>query len=694
MSIVTNYPSWYILLCLLAGAGCTWLLYRRAPLLKEAGAWWGRTLVVSRFLVISLLAFLLLGPMLRTVSREVEKPIVLVAVDESASILNAPDSMVRKERITADIRQLQEGLGDDYDLRLLAFGDRVRTNPEFAFRDRATDFSKLYDQVDVQFSNRNTGALILATDGLFNEGASPVYGPEGVKVPVYSIALGDTIVRKDLYISSVQHNRIAFLGNTFPIEIAVDARQASGAQTLLTVEQDSQPVFSRTLQLTGNTFHVVVPVLAEARSKGIHHFRITVSAIEGEVTTVNNVRDIFIEVVEQKEKILLLAGAPHPDISALRQTLEKSPNHDVTVSLLRDFSGSINAYNVVVLHGIPGAGADGKELLVKLKESDVSVWFILGSNTLPEALNAAESGVRISQANGQLNEVQATPAAAFGLFTVSPEWRNQVSTWPPLKAPFGVYQATAGIYTLLYQKVGAVVTSQPLLAFADQNGKKTALLAGEGLWRWKLAEFSENGSHLLTDEFINSVVQYLSVKENRSPFRLSAKNNFRENESVQFDARLFNQSGQLTNTPEVRLVIRNAGGKEFPFIMTRTENAYHLEAGVFPVGNYSYKAETKLGEMVFTRSGEFSVSPLQLETAVTVADHGLLKTLAAKTGGRVVYPGQMQALITAVKADEQLKPVSYMNKKLEDLLKEPWFFALLMVFLCLEWFIRKRAGSY
>jgi hypothetical protein len=83
-----------------------------------------------------------------------------------------------------------------------------------------------------------------------------------------------------------------------------------------------------------------------------------------------------------------------------------------------------------------------------------------------------------------------------------------------------------------------------------------------------------------------------------------------------------------------------------------------------------------------------------VETAVTIADHGVLKSLAAKTGGKLFYPGEMDALIKAVRADEQMKSVSYMNKKLEDILKEPWVFALLMIFLSLEWFIRKRAGSY
>ena len=133
MSIITGYPSWYIIFCLLAGALFTWLLYRREQLLKDAGTWPGRLLITSRFVVISLLSFLLLGPMIRTITREVEKPIVLIAVDESASIVNSKDSLQRKEQIMKDVRYLRDELGDEYDVRTLSFGDHVRENPAFDF---------------------------------------------------------------------------------------------------------------------------------------------------------------------------------------------------------------------------------------------------------------------------------------------------------------------------------------------------------------------------------------------------------------------------------------------------------------------------------------------------------------------------------------------------------------------------------
>lgn len=694
IALILSTPWWYLLFCILAGAFYAWLMYRKEPLLNDLSKWTGRLIISTRFLMVSLLAFLLLGPMIRTFRREVEKPIIILALDESKSIINSKDSISRKEQIKNDFEKINSALKSDYDVRQFAFGDHVSENIGYNFQDRSSNFTQLYNYLDVQFANRNVGAIVMATDGLFNEGANPVYGPARLKVPVYSLALGDSTVRKDVFISRVNHNKIAFLGNNFPLEVMVDAKQAAGSRSILTVEEDSLIVFSRALEISGSNYHSSIPAFIDAKSKGIHHYKIKLSAVEGELTLINNQYDVFVEVVEQKQKVLVLFAAPHPDIAVLRQSIESNLNYEITIVKADEFTGRVGDYNLLILHNIPSAIGNESALLGKINETGVSTWSILGASTQINAFNNGKFGINISQANGQLNDVQASPVENFSLFTVSDELLAAIKTWPPLKSPFGVYQASTNIYTLLNQKIGIVNTAQPLLLFSENAGRKQAVLAGEGLWRWRLSDYNDHGNHVLSQELILSIVQYLSVKENRSPFKFNAKTNYKENESLIFDAQLYNQSEQLINQPDVSVRIYNKAGKEFLFTMSKTDKAYTLNAGVFPIGNYRFKAEVKLGDKILSQQGEFSVSALQIETALTVADHQLLHALAAQTGGAVYYPGQVDDLIQKLKTNENLKPLSFMHKKLEDLLNEPWFFFLLIVLISTEWFIRKRAGSY
>ncbi len=693
-TLITELTLWFSLLCLLLGAFYAWLFYRRENHFEEVPVWQKRLMAACRFMLVSVLAFLLLSPMVRSITREVEKPVIIIAQDNSASVINNRDSADFKTKYSADLQKLINELGTNYEVRTYSFGDKVNDQIDFDFKDKQTNFSALYDELNVQFANRNVGAMVIASDGLYNEGSNPVYGPSGLKVPVYTIALGDTNVHKELVLSSIKHNRVAFLGNVFPLEVVVDAYQCPGEKTTLTVLEDSTVMFTRNIEVAGNKFHTSVPVLLDAKKKGIHHFTVRLSRLSDEVTYANNEQELFIEVVENKQKILVLTSAPHPDIAALKSAIETSPNYELKVLNIKDFDGRLSDYNLVIMYQLPSQSNAAISILENLKKSEISTWFLLGAASQINSFNNAGAGIEIQNAQNKLNEAQAFAATDFSLFNLSDELKHAIGSYAPLMSPFGVYQSRSNIYTLLTQRIGIVNTQQPLLYFMQDGNRKIGVLCGEGLWKWRLNDFKENNTNALSNELITRIVQYLSAKENRSPFRLNAKTNFRENEPLVFDAEMYNESDQLINEPEVRMTINNSSGKQFPFTFSRTDKAYTLNAGLFPVGQYKFKAETKLGDKLYVQNGEFSVSALQLETSNTVADHQLLYSLSNRTGGQLFYPAQMDQLLKSIQAREDVKPVSYQHKKLKDLVTMPLVFVLILLLVSIEWFLRKRNGSY
>ncbi|MFM9008350.1 MAG: hypothetical protein ACKORE_07210, partial [Bacteroidota bacterium] len=424
------------------------------------------------------------------------------------------------------------------------------------------------------------------------------------------------------------------------------------------------------------------------------HYTVELTPVGGEVTTENNKRDVFIEVVEDKVKVLLLAAAPHPDLSAIRTSLESGLNHDVESALVGDFKGVPGNYDLLILHGFPLAGGTGNGLSEKILNSGVPRWFILSAGSSLSALRESGVPVSVQQFNGQLNDVQAVSGNSFSLFSPREELTLAVNNWPPLKSLFGVYVAQGGSSTWLNQKVGSVTSDQPLLTFGDYSGVKTAVLCGEGLWKWRMADYLDNGSHELSQEFVQQVVRYLSSQEDKGPFRVQCKNDFKETEAVIFDAQLFNPSGQLVNDLDVRVVIRGVKGSEFTYTMNRSGNAYQLSAGLLPVGRYSWTAEVKLGDNIYKRQGQFSVSALQLEQAGSRANHDPLRVLANRTSGGVYSKGNAAQLVQQIRSNQQLKPVSYLRNSTEELLNEPWFFILVVLLLGGEWLIRKISGAY
>jgi hypothetical protein len=72
-------------------------------------------------------------------------------------------------------------------------------------------------------SYQNIGAVILATDGIYNQGASPVYSKVGNNTSIYTIAIGDTTESKDLFIQQLKYPRVVYLGDKFQLDIEFGA---------------------------------------------------------------------------------------------------------------------------------------------------------------------------------------------------------------------------------------------------------------------------------------------------------------------------------------------------------------------------------------------------------------------------------------------------------------------------------------
>jgi hypothetical protein len=693
INIITEYSLWFVPLCLLLGMAYALILYYREKH-HEFKKRTIRLMFAMRTLSIALITFLLLSPLVKTTSRTIEKPIVIVAQDNSQSIVFNKDSATISKDYIAEMQKLTDELKDDYDLKTFSFGDKVVEGMPFSFNDKQTDMSALLDEIKARYTNRNIGAVIIASDGLYNQGSNPVYASEQQKYPIYTIALGDTNVQKDLIISRVNYNRICYLGNQFPMEIVAVANKCNGEKATLTFKKGNETVFSKEINITSPQYLETIQVQLDAKQPGIQHYRISLSQLNNEISYVNNYQDVFIEVMDGRQKILILAGAPHPDVSALKQSIESNMIYQVDDFVVDDFRDALDKYNLVILHQIPTKGKNQTDLLLNLAKLKIPVLYILGASTDINALNAQKTGLVIRQSGDKTDEASPIVANDFTLFTISQEFKTLAKDLPALMVPFGDYNSGNSLNALLYQQIGSVPTNKPLLMFNTASDPKTGLIAGEGIWRWRLTNYLHSGNHNAFNEMADKIIQYLSVKEDRGRFRVNNKSSFRENESIEFDAEVYNDSYELINEPEVKLSITNEENKNFSFTFSRTEHAYHLNAGLFPVGDYRFNANLKLGDKAFQKSGAFTVTPVNVESINLVADHQLLYSLASQHGGKMIYPGQLEQLKTLLKQRDDIKSVSYSKKSYNDLVNLFWVFLLITGLLSAEWFIRKIYGAY
>jgi len=679
----------WLLVCLLIGLGYAYMLYRSQTHLSNTLQ---KSLFALRALAITILVFLLFAPLVKRINRTIEKPIIILAQDNSASIAFAKPTKFNLEQYTSQLRSLEKKLASDYEVRSFNFSGDVKKGLDLNFSGKLSDISAVFRLANNQFANRNVGAVILATDGIYNRGTNPQYESKDLKAPIYTIALGDTIPKRDILIANINYNNLVYLGNQFQIEVLIEAYQAKGLTSKLTVSDNSGIVFSQPISIASNEYRTTIPTLLQAKHKGIQHYTISVSPIDKELSTKNNSQTIFVEVLDGKENVLIIANAPHPDLSALKESIDINKNYEAKVELADQVSDdAIAKASLIILHQIPSVTNPAPDILKRV--SSKPLLFILGGQSNISAFSTAQNVLGITS-SGAMQEAIAKVQPDFYAFTLSEAAKTKLQNFAPLQAPFGNYGIKGPSAVALSQQIGKVATNMPLLVFGNDSQRKIGILAGEGIWHYRLEEFQETGTHEGVDELISKTIQYLSSRDDKRKFRVySPKNTFDESEHIILNAELYNDAYELQNTPDVSVTLKENNGKSYSYLFSKSGNAYVLDAGILPAGEYDYQARTNLGNKKYTATGKFVISQQQVEFQQTIANHQLLHSLAQQSGGKMLYPSQLDELPKLIQINERVKTISFEDRKYEELIHIKWIFFLILTLLTAEWFARKRNGE-
>ena len=352
-SINFQYPAWFLIFCALLGLAYALVLYYRDRSFQDGPAWLPPALGFLRWTAVTLISALLLSPLLKTTEKETKRPVIVLAQDESESIRAAMDSTELRDYLDR-FGELRRQLEQNYEVVSYGFGSEVRESGEFTFDDKVTNISKVLEQTYDLYSNQNLGAVILASDGIFNEGSNPIYTGARLGAPIYAVALGDTIPKKDLFIRRVFHNQIAYLGDRFSVEIDLSAVNCSGNATSLTISQiegNTTPRLQQIpIQVQGDDFFATHQFLLEASAPGVQRFRVQLTPVSGEATTVNNTKDFFIDVLDARTRVLIVAHSPHPDLSALKQAILTNKNYEVEIAYSNDLQVQPADFDFVIFH--------------------------------------------------------------------------------------------------------------------------------------------------------------------------------------------------------------------------------------------------------------------------------------------------------------------------------------------------------
>ncbi|RRN77702.1 hypothetical protein EIM50_18270 [Pseudoxanthomonas sp. SGD-10] len=681
--IFSDLSAWWTVLCLIAGLLYAYTLYSKID--RKGIAY---LLFSLRAVLVTILGILLLAPLIQLQKDREEKPLIIVANDNSASIPLSATKDFNMQSYKTEFNRFVKELDTKYDIELLNFGSDVSISENSDFSEQQTDISQLFQYIQQQYSYRNIGAIILASDGIINKGNSGTQFASVSKTPIYTIALGDTTQRKDLLIRNVNYNRIVYRDNKYPIEISLSAYQTKGQKVTITAETQDGQRQNKTFTIDSDDWRKTETFYLDAKKVGIQKVNILVTGIEGEITLDNNKQSVFVEVLDGRQKVLLLANAPHPDINAIKQSLDANKNYETDVFLGENIPENSDDYDVIILHNLPSSNFSVKNFLTQ--NPGKPIFYIIGTATNIPALNQSQSVFQI-QSNVQIQELLPIFNQGFSHFSISEEVVNLMRNQAPLIASTNSLNTNSEFQSLISQQKGN--TNLPLLGFIANGNAKYGILLGEGIWRWRLENYKRAENFNAFDELISKTIQFLSAKEDKRRFRVyPSKSRFTEDENVILNAELYNNAYNPIEDAEISVDVRGDNNKSYSYLFSKKDKFYELNAGLLPAGEYSYIAKTNVGSEKHEYRGVFVVEKLHAEFSNITANHQLLYNLSILSGGKLFYPSELDKILDELTNNEKVTTIIYTENNYEDLIDLKWLFVILIALLSIEWFLRKRNG--
>ncbi|MBR4137779.1 MAG: hypothetical protein IKU05_05145 [Bacteroidales bacterium] len=652
-------------------------------------------LFALRTIVVATVVMLFVNPYIKQRSYKIEKPIVILAQDNSESIVLSKDSVFYKEKYPQLIDSIANVLEKDYDVEKLLFGGSVILTDDFnsrhfdrpqgvekstaiersrfldklemTYSEQFTNISNVLNTIQRQYFKKNVGAVVLLSDGIVNQGVNPELIIENYNFPIYSVTFGDTVAYPSMIIKDVKYNKTVPANMLFPLRVTANATNYKGQDMNVIVKMDGNEVENVTIPVTSSRFSKTLDFNIDSGDEGTKQIDIIVG---------KSSKRIFVNVSDKKYRILCLARAPHPDIAAIKSALDDHFEFDVVYDNAGANNDLLVQYDLLILHDIA-------------TRSSIPTSSIIGSNF--DTFNESQDIVSINRGAANTNlDVRGRFNNAFGLFTISSDIKNELKSYPPLALPHCEIAFNGRHDDALLMNVMDIETPNPLLAFANDNdGNKHAFFFGTGCWRWKLYEYFHHKNNDGFNEIISKTVKYLLTEKDKE-LTINHKESYLNTESISISAELRNPSRELINEPDLHITINN----QYEYVFSKGENNYHLNIGMLPEGIYNYCAHTSFGSVDYKVNGTFTVESIGIEAQDLTANIERMRSLASQTGGKHHYITDIHHIIKDLEDDSRITSISREDTRYDDLINLKWLFFSILALITIEWLLRKIFGIY
>lgn len=625
---------------------------------------------------------LIINPKFESFEYYIEKPNLIVAVDNSSSIKYLNQSENAQEAYNSINNN--SSLADKFNIVNYAFGNNLNAvDDTLSFNNKQTNISEALNQIS-QIYKETTAPVILITDGNQTYGNDYELNFKDDSQPVYPVILGDTTTYIDLKIQQLNVNRYAYLKNSFPLEVFLVYNGGKPVTSNFTVTNGSNTVYSQVVNFSKENNSKVINFTLPANNVGVSTYKASIAPLESEKNKVNNTKNFAIEIIDQKTKVAFVSDVIHPDSGAFKKSIERNEQREVVFLNPNDAINQINDFQLFILYQ---PNVKFNQFIEALDKENKNRFVIVGTKTDLNFFN------RINRSYSQMitNDTEDYQGALN--LNYSPFMIDDIDfeTFPPLKSNYGEINFSTPYETILYKKLNSIVTEEPLLATFETNARREAVLFAENIWQWRAQSYLNSKSFNEFDNFMGKIVQYLASTQKRSRLNLDYESFYNGNSSVVIKAQFFNRNYEFDDRETLTITVKDNVSNEtksFPFVLRN--NNFQVDLSNLPPSEYSFTV--KADNENISQSGNFQILEYDVEQQFLNANVTKLQSLATNSQGKSYFVANTSDLANDLLADNRFQAIQKSNKTTIPLIDWKYLLILIALSLTAEWFLRKYNG--
>jgi hypothetical protein len=594
--------------------------------------------------------------------------------------------------------------------------------------------------------------VVVISDGAQNAGVEPSAAVEAAKaasVPIHTIGIGSTEVRRNVALRDLLVPTRAFPGDTINVTGYIQANGYAGRAVPVELARrraedpsgSGTPIASEDVIIGPDNEIVPVSFDIEPEESGSFVYQLRVLAPPNDANPRDNQREAEVDVVERKTRVLLFASGPMRDYQYLRNQLFRDPTMTVDV-LLQTAQPGISQDANEILDRFPSTAEqlfqydclvafdpdwteldiDQVELLEKWISNEAggmitvagpihnSKWLRSTEHAKIRNLYPVEFQDRVTLLDeGQYGGDTAWPLAieragreAKFLWLV-PTAEESESAWDSFPGVYGYYAVKgekpgATVYARFSDPEAGLSDKRPVYFASHFYGAGQVFYVGSGEL-WRLRSIDPAYFEVLYTKLIRHVSQGRILRGSARGTLLVERDRYELGETVVLRARLADaQHEPLLAESVTAQLIRPDGATEAIKLTAETDRPgmYTGQATVLQEGTYQVALSIPdSDEEPLTRYLQVRVP--DMERAHPQRNERLLTSLAEETGGK--YYKDFHA---AVSGDGELKPLKEAIESRAEvkLLKDApderfaerqmhWLLGVIAGSLFLEWVIRR-----